>query len=298
VNPIPALKFVARVAVQNILRNRGIAVASILTITLTLLGAGVAVVVVHALDGVLHTEESQASVLKVFMADHVGFASEVNLEHNLGSPASVASATFENKDQAAQQAGSSLGLTQAINLLERSGAGNPLPASLNFHLKNIKAVSELNQQVRTSALLDSGPHPTDYNADVIPRLERYIFVAQLGGGLVVGVVGAVALVIITISVRTAAYVRRREIEIMKLVGATDWFVRWPFVLEGVIVGVISALVASVILLGVGLGFGGGHSLALGIGAPFAGVTVLALIVAGGALGSVGSFVGVRRSLST
>ena len=297
-NPIPALKFVARVAVQNILRNRGIAVASILTITLTLLGAGVAVVVVHALDGVLHTEEAQASVLKVFMADHVGFASEVNLEHNLGSPASVASATFENKDQAAQQAGSSLGLTQAINLLERSGAGNPLPASLNFHLKNIKAVSELNQQVRTSALLDSGPHPTDYNADVIPRLERYIFVAQLGGGLVVGVEGAVALVIITISVRTAAYVRRREIEIMKLVGATDWFVRWPFVLEGVIVGVISALVASVILLGVGLGFGGGHSLALGIGAPFAGVTVLALIVAGGALGSVGSFVGVRRSLST
>lgn len=283
---------------QNILRNRGIAVASILTITLTLLGAGVAVVVVHALDGVLHTEESQASVLKVFMADHVGFASEVNLEHNLGSPATIASATFENKDQAARQAGSSLGLTQAINLLERSGAGNPLPASLNFHLKNIKAVSELNQQVRTSALLDSGPHPTDYNADVIPRLERYIFVAQLGGGLVVGVVGAVALVIITISVRTAAYVRRREIEIMKLVGATDWFVRWPFVLEGVIVGVISALVASVILLGVGIGFGGGHSLALGIGAPFAGVTVLALIVAGGALGSVGSFVGVRRSLST
>jgi cell division transport system permease protein len=297
-NPVPALKFVARVAVQNILRNRGIAVASVLTITLTLLGAGVAVVVVHALDGVLHTEESQASVLKVFMADHVGFASEVNLEHNLGTPATVASSTFENKDQAAEQAGSSLGLTQAINLLEKSGAGNPLPASLNFHLRNIKAVSELNRQVRTSALLDSGPHPTDYNADVIPRLERYIFVAQLGGGLVVAVVGAVALVIITISVRTAAYVRRREIEIMKLVGATDWFVRWPFVLEGVIVGVISALVASVILLGVGLGFGGGHSLALGIDAQFAALTVIALIVAGGALGSVGSFVGVRRSLAT
>ncbi len=297
-NPIPALKFVGRVALQNILRNRGIALASVLTITLTLLGAGVAVVVVHALDGVLHTEESQASVLKVFMADHVGFASEVNLEQTLGHQAAVAKATFENKDQAAQQAGSSLGLTQAINLLEKSGAGNPLPASLNFHLRNIKAVSELNRAVRTSALLDSGPHPTDYNADVIPRLERYIFVAQLGGGLVVGVVGAVALVIITISVRTAAYVRRQEIEIMKLVGATDWFVRWPFVVEGVIVGVISALVASVILLGVGVGFGGGHSLALGVGVRFAALIVLCLIVAGGALGSVGSFVGVRRSLGT
>jgi cell division transport system permease protein len=298
VNPIPALKFVFGVAVQNILRNRGIAIASILTITLTLLGAGIAVVVVHSLDGVLHTEESDASVLKVFMANHVGFASEINLEHALDNPGTVAQASFENKDQAARQAGSSLGLTQAIDLLEKSGAGNPLPASLNFHLRNIKAVSELNGEVRTSAILDTGPHPTDYNADVVPRLERYIFVAQLGGGLAVAVVGAVALVIITISVRTAAYVRRREIEIMKLVGATDWFVRWPFVVEGTIVGVVSALVAAVILIGVGLGFGGGHGLALGIGLRFAALTILLLIVAGGALGSVGSVVGVRRSLAT
>ncbi len=297
-NPIPAFKFVTRLALQNIVRNRGIAMASVLTITLTLLGAGVAVVVVHALDGVLHNEESQASVLKVFMADHISFASEINLEQNLGSPATVASASFENKNQAARQAGNNLGLTRAIKLLENSGAGNPLPASLNFHLKNIKAVSELNRQVRTSALLDSGPHQTDYNADVIPRLERYIFLAQLGGGLVVAVVGAVALVIITISVRTAAYVRRREIEIMKLVGATDWFVRWPFVVEGVIVGVISALIASVVLLGLGFGFAGGGTLALGVGARFAVLIVLALVVAGGGLGSLGSVFGIRRSLAT
>jgi cell division transport system permease protein len=254
--------------------------------------------VVHSLDGVLHTEESQASVLKVFMADHLSFASEMNLEENLAGQSTVAQASFENKDQAAKQAGSSLGLGQAINLLEQSGAGNPLPASINLHLNDIKAVSQLNQEVRTSALLDPGPHPTDYNADVVPRLERYIFVAQLGGGLMVAVVGAVALVIITISVRTAAYVRRREIEIMKLVGATDWFVRWPFILEGIIVGVTSAVVASVALLGLGIGFGGGHSLALGVGLRFAVLVVAVLIIAGALLGSLGSFVGVRRSLAT
>jgi cell division transport system permease protein len=298
VNPIPALKFVVRVALQNIARNRGIALASVLTITLTLFGAGVAVVVVHSLDGVLQTEESQASVLKVFMADHLSYASEMNLEENLASQSTVAKASFESKDQAATQASGSLGLGQAINLLEHSGAGNPLPASINLHLKDINAVSQLNQEVRTSALIDPGPHPTDYNADVVPRLERYIFVAQLGGGLMVLVVGAVALVIITISVRTAAYVRRREIEIMKLVGATDWFVRWPFILEGIIVGVTSAVVASVALLGLGIGFGGGHSLALGVGLRFAVLVVAVLIIAGALLGSLGSFVGVRRSLAT
>ncbi|MGH7611718.1 MAG: cell division protein FtsX [Candidatus Dormibacteria bacterium] len=296
-NPIPALRFVARAALQNIVRNRGIALASLMTITLTLLGAGAAVVVVHALDGVLHTEESQASVLKVFMADHVSFASEMNLLVSLSDQGSVSRASFENKDQAAVQASSGLGLGQAIHLLEHSGAGNPLPASINLHLRNIRAVTLLNREVRSSAVLDSGPHPTDYNADVIPRLERYIFAAQLGGGLVVALVGAVALVIITISVRTAAYVRRREIEIMKLVGATDWFVRWPFVLEGVIVGVLSALVASIVLLALGVAFRGGQSLALGIGIPFAALVILGLLAGGAVLGSFGSLVGVRRSLA-
>ncbi len=297
-NPVPAILYVLRVALQNIVRNRGIAFASVLTVTLTLLGAGAAVAVVSALDGVLHQEETQASVLKVFIADHVSFASALNLEHNLGSETSVLKASFENKNQAAKQAASSLGLSNALKILQQTGAGNPLPASINLHLRNIAAVSSINNQVSTSALLYPGPHPTDYNKDVIPRLERYIFAAQIGGAILVAVVGAVALVIITISVRTAAFVRRQEIEIMKLVGATDWFVRWPFVVEGMLVGVVSAIVASAVLLGIGIAFGSGGSLALGVGIRFAVLVIVGLIVGGAVLGSFGSLVGIRRSLAT
>ena len=297
-NPVPAILYVLRVALQNIVRNRGIAFASVLTVTLTLLGAGAAVAVVSALDGVLHQEETQASVLKVFIADHVSFASALNLEHNLGSESSVLQANFENKNQAAKQAASSLGLSNALKILQQTGAGNPLPASINLHLRDIAAVSSINNQVSTSALLYPGPHPTDYNKDVIPRLERYIFAAQIGGAILVAVVGAVALVIITISVRTAAFVRRQEIEIMKLVGATDWFVRWPFVVEGMLVGVVSAIVASAVLLGIGIAFGSGGSLALGVGIRFAVLVIVGLIVGGAVLGSFGSLVGIRRSLAT
>ena len=297
-NPVPAILYVLRVALQNIVRNRGIAFASVLTVTLTLLGAGAAVAVVSALDGVLHQEETQASVLKVFIADHVSFASALNLEHDLGSETSVLKTSFENKNQAAKQAASSLGLSNALKILQQTGAGNPLPASINLHLRDIAAVSSINNQVSTSALLYPGPHPTDYNKDVIPRLERYIFAAQIGGAILVAVVGAVALVIITISVRTAAFVRRQEIEIMKLVGATDWFVRWPFVVEGMLVGVVSAIVASAVLLGIGIAFGSGGSLALGVGIRFAVLVIVGLIVGGAVLGSFGSLVGIRRSLAT
>ncbi len=297
-NPIPAIRYVLLVALQNMVRNRGIAFASLLTVTMTLLGAGAAVAVVSALDGVLHQEETQASVLKVFIADHVSFASIVNLEQTLGSEPSVLKATVENKNQAAKQAASGLGLSNALKILQQTGAGNPLPASINLHLRNIGAVTSINNQVSTSALLYPGPHPTDYNKNVIPRLEHYIFAAQIGGAILVAVVGAVALVIITISVRTAAFVRRQEIEIMKLVGATDWFVRWPFVVEGMLVGVVSALLASGVLVGIGVAFGSGGNLALGVGVRFAALVILGLIAGGAVLGSFGSLVGIRRSLAT
>ncbi len=297
-NPIPAIRFVVRSALQNILRNRGIAFASLLTVTLTLLGAGAAVGVVSALDTVLHQEETQASVLKVFMADHISFASALNMEHTLALEPSVRTASFESKDQAAAQASSTLGLGGALHILETTGAGNPLPASINLHLRNIGAVTRINNQVSTSALLYPGPHQTDYNKDVIPRVQHYILAAQLGGAILVAVVGAVALVIITISVRTAAFVRRQEIEIMKLVGATDWFVRWPFILEGMILGIISALLASAVLLGVGLAFGSGGSLALGVGVRLALLIMAGLVLGGAVLGSFGSLFGIRRSLAT
>jgi cell division transport system permease protein len=85
---------------------------------------------------------------------------------------------------------------------------------------------------------------------------------------------------------------------MKLVGATDWFVRWPFILEGMILGVISALLASGVLLGVGVAFGSGGSLALGVGVRLAVLISLGLILGGAVLGSFGSLVGIRRSLAT
>ncbi len=296
-NPFPAIRFVLRSALQNVVHNLGISMASLLTVTLTLLGAGGAVIVVHALDNVLHSEESQASVLKVFLADHVSLQAVMEMEAQLAAQRPVVRVSFENKDAAARQASSGLGLRTALNTLRDTGGGNPLPASLNLKLRSIAAVTTINNEVRTSPLIFQGAHPTDYNPDVIPRLERYILIAQIAGAVLVAVIGAVALVIITISIRTAAYVRRREIEIMKLVGASEWFIRWPFIFEGMIIGIASAVVASAVLLGVEALFGSGRSLFLGIGLHFALVVVGGLVVAGALLGAFGSMVGIRRSLA-
>jgi cell division transport system permease protein len=74
-------------------------------------------------------------------------------------------------------------------------------------------------------------------------------VVKITMALLAGLLGVASILLIANTIRLSLYARRREVEVMKLVGATDWFIRWPFVLEGVIVGVLGGGIA-ILLLGV------------------------------------------------
>jgi len=109
----------------------------------------------------------------------------------------------------------------------------------------------------------------------------------------------VSVVIVMNTIRTAVYHRRKEIEVMKLVGATEWFVRGPFVLEGIMTGLIAATIA-LALLAVAyepavaqfksdVGF-----IPLSYDPAFISSLARDLLIAGALLGAVGSYIGVRR----
>ncbi len=83
--------------------------------------------------------------------------------------------------------------------------------------------------------------------DVVDNLLRITRFARLAGLVMVFSLAGVTLFVIMNTIRLAVYARRREIEIMKLVGATDWFIRWPFVLEGVLYGLAGAAIAVVLV---------------------------------------------------
>src|SRR6185369_10320527 len=70
--------------------------------------------------------------------------------------------------------------------------------------------------------------------------------------LLAGLLGVASILLIANTIRLSLYARRREVEVMKLVGATDWFIRWPFVLEGVLVGALGGLLAIAVLTAVKL----------------------------------------------
>jgi cell division transport system permease protein len=181
-------------------------------------------------------------------------------------------------------------------------SNNPLPASLNLDLKRLADLPAIDTMVRQDAVVEHGDNATDYDPNVISKLQTLIRVLQVIAVVFALGLGLISLVIIMITVRTAVYVRRREIEIMKLVGATDWFVRSPFILEGVFGGVVAAVLAGGVIAALYKPAVANLKSSLFIfplsyDGSYLGAVIAYLLLAGIALGAFGSYLGVRRFLS-
>ena len=294
---VASLRFALVSALQNFWRNLGVSLAGVFTMGLIFLLVGGALVSTHMLDQVLSSEEAHASNIKVYIKDGVSLASIINFQQRLARDTRVNSVHFETKDDAFK-AEQQQGLGTALDAL----GSNPLPASLNLDLKRLGDLPSINDMVRQSPVVESGNTATDYNPDVIGKLQTLIRVLQWVAAGIGVVLGAVSLVIIMNTIRTAVYVRRREIEIMKLVGATDWFVRWPFILEGMLAGAVAALAAGGIVALIYKPVVDNLKSALFIfplfyDGSYLGTVIVLLLLAGIALGAFGSYLGVRRFLS-
>jgi cell division transport system permease protein len=222
----------------------------------------------------------------------------VDYEQRFAHDSRVNGVGFTSKDQAvvaAQQRG--LQLQPAINTL----GTNPLPASIDLHVRTLGDLGQFATLAKSLPVVDtSSGSATDYSPTVIPRLQTLITWTVWVGGILSVVLAVISLVIIMNTIRTAVYIRRTEIEIMKLVGAGDWFVRWPFILEGVFGGVLAAAFGGTVIAVayrfvltqantqafLGVSFDGRYLTAM----------VVLLLAFGAALGGFGSFLGVRRFL--
>jgi cell division transport system permease protein len=291
-----ALWFAISSSLQNFRRNLGVSIAGVCTMGLILVLVGTTVLATHLLTNVLHDQESRASKLKIYIQDGVSLANIVNFQHQLQSDSRVLAVSFENKDQAYAEAQSKgTDIATAVNAL----GSNPLPASLNVDVKQLRYLVQLDQVARADPIVDP-TQPTDYNSDVTPKIQTAITGIEIVGGVLSGMLLVISLVIIMNTIRTAVYARRTEIEIMKLVGATDWFVRWPFILEGVLGGVFAAVLSSLIVgfaYKIAVGATNGDLFAIPFDGPFTAVLIAALFAGGAVVGAIGSYLGVRRFLA-
>ncbi len=288
------LKFALNSAWQSFWRNLAVSLAAVLSITLILILAGINLLVGHAFSQVLDGFRTKVSEISINVSDDTPLQTVYDFQAQLAADPRVVTVTFVTKDEALSQFKSD----PQNAILSTQIEGNPLDAKLDVRVKNLSDVAGIDAMGRQWSGVDP-TDPTNYQGDFVNRMLDLSEWLALAGVALLVVLMIVSVVIVMNTIRTAVYHRRKEIEVMKLVGATEWFVRGPFVLEGIMTGLIAAAIAlallaiayepAVVQFKSDVGF-----IPLSYDPAFISSLARDLLVAGALLGAVGSYIGVRR----
>ena len=227
--------FFLKEAIRALSRNAAPSLAAMLTVLLTALVLGVFIPVVQATTGTANEVRNRV-VVDVFVKE--GEDARV-LQRELAATPGVESVEFISKDEALEK--ERRRNPEAFELLGR----NPLPDSFRLTPEDPDEVQEIVSTLR-AAQLAGVDEVRNREEDTDKILEATGLVKLLTAGIATLLILA-SIALIANTIRLSIFARRREVEVMKLVGATNWFIRWPFVFEGVIVGFMGGLLAVLLL---------------------------------------------------
>lgn len=231
--------FIKEVA-TSLKRNNWMSLASIGTVTISLFILGLFLMVVVNLDRMASMLESQVQI-SVYLKDDITKAQKDELENKLNALQGIDSVKYISRDEAMQRFSERLG--DQKYLLKSLDETNPLPNAFEVTVKDPQMVKTASHEVADYAGVDSAV----YAQDVVEHLFGITRLIRLIGLAIIIFMAGATVFIISNTIRLTVFARRKEIAIMKYVGATDWFIRWPFLLEGVVLGFIGSTIAIILL---------------------------------------------------
>lgn len=250
------LSRIIRTGAVNFSRNLSLAAAAMAVMVVTLTIILFSIIASATFNNTLAHITSKINI-SVYLNDNVTTSQRQNLESNLGHLANVKSVTYVSKNQAlaeykAQNAGNT-NLLQAV-----SEAGNPLPASLEIKpidTTKIQGIKNYLDKPEYIKLQDpqAGTSYSGARKAAINKIAHAANTLQEVGIIGVIVFALISVLIIFNTIRMAIFNRRDEINIMRLLGASPFFIRGPFVVEGLIYGIISAFMSVVIIYALFIG---------------------------------------------
>jgi cell division transport system permease protein len=215
-------------------------VASITTVALSLLILGMFLIMVLNLNNMASVLESQVQI-SVYLDDNLKESEIRALGDKIAKTSGVQQATFISKEQALIRFKERLGEQKGI--LTTLGDSNPLPNAYEIKADNPENVRTIAQQIGKY----DGVENAKFSQNVVDQLFNLTRMVRIVGIALILFLAFAALFIISNTIRITVFARRKEIGIMKYVGATDWFIRWPFLIEGIIMGFTGSLIAVVLL---------------------------------------------------
>ncbi|MCL1891215.1 MAG: permease-like cell division protein FtsX [Coriobacteriia bacterium] len=250
-----SILYFIREALSNSKKNFGTTFGAVVTIFLSLLVIGIfmvgSILVNHLVEGV----ESEVNI-QFFLNDDAAEEDISEIQVYITNLPDVASVTFISKEEALERF-KEMSTADIVDQLE----GNPLPASLSIELKNPEQVKSIAEQIKKhskfNSVAEKPEKPDDslaFGQQVIDKLFAFANATRLVCIVLVVMLIFVALVFINNTIRLAILARRKEIAIMRLVGASNGFIRGPFVMEGALQALVGAGLAILVVWGLSAQF--------------------------------------------
>lgn len=286
-------------------RNGWLSVAATGIVTFTLVLISIFVLLLLLGQNVITSIQQKIDV-EVFFNDTAKTADIQTLQQQLQSQPNTQSVKFITKKDALEiyrgQSERNRKLVEQISEEE-----NPLPASIQVKAKDPSQLDSFNPVLESDFAKPLIQSRSDKeNRDIIQRLQRIIDFIRSVGLFISGVVLVFSVLVVFNTIRITIFSRRKEIEIMRLVGASNWYIRGPFLLEGVIYGLIATVVAMLVVYLVVITFGPALSQYLrdineDVPAYFRSnvpTILLVQLVTGIGVGVLSSMIAIRRHLKT
>ena len=287
-------EYFIRETYKSIRRNGFMSFASISTVAVALMVLGIFLLIFLNTNNLAKHLESQVQV-SVYMQDDANKDELADMKTKLEKMEGVVKVTAVTKAEALQRFKERLGDQQKI--LDSLGGDNPFPNSFDVQVKSPDAIKGITDKISTLPKVETAR----FGQEVVEHLFHLTKVMRLGGVALVIFLAAGTLFIISNTIRLTVFARRKEVVIMKYVGATDWFIRWPFLLEGMTLGFLGAVIANFFLnISYSALLSTVHKtlvfLPLVPVKPLMNYVTIFMLIIGTAIGALGSYISLRKFL--
>lgn len=234
-------KYIIKQGFTGLWRNKMSGIASIGSVTAVLIILGIISMLVLNMNNLANVTKKEFDEIHVYLEDGLSEEEMTNLNGIISDYDGVLSVIFQSKAQALELWKEEWG-DQAY-LLEGVEEDNPLPNSYIIQLEDIEYASHVVENLKAL----KGIEEIKYYNEILDKLIKVADFVRVGGVVVIGILILISIFIISNTIKLAVAARKREINIMKYVGSTNGFIRGPFIIEGIILGLIGSILSILVI---------------------------------------------------
>lgn len=224
-------------ALKQIRRNRGMSIASVFAITAMLLILGLFFVVTVNVNLFSEMVKSDYDQVEIFLKDDVDQKTAQNIMDDIRKIDGVQDVAYRTKEDALNIMKKRWGENgYLLDSLDK----NPLPNSVLITVDSVDSADKITSQAEKI----EGVENVKYYKETVEKLTQVTNFLQWGALVVMAFLIVVSIVVVSNTIKLTVFARAKEISIMKYVGASNWFIRGPFLVEGILIGIFSSLIAS------------------------------------------------------